>query len=180
MILEYILTNKTYLIDLVSLFSLTLFSSVLGNLKTITMLKGNSFQKYILTFFDAMMFAFIMKNISKGEGLYFIMAYVLGRVIGMIITDKLENKVINTVYLSHLYLPLSNLQEIQEYLLMNNISFTKFEGEFLDKARYLLTIHLNEIQKINLLNKLKDLGIENPNIDFTELKKVSGNIQKRT
>lgn len=169
----------TYLPYIVLIVATTL-TTIVGNLRTITMLKSANWRLYLFTLIDAFLFGFVIKNMSNGDNIGYILSYALGRVFGTFIVNKVEEKVLQPVYLIHLYIPDTHIEYLEQFMHDMNWSFTRYKGYFKDMKRSNFSIHLNATQRDILLNKLKELDIEDPTIDIIELKKVFGFIKKRT
>ena len=161
------------------LFSLTLLSSTMGNVKNILLIKGNKTTQYIITCIDALIYAFLLKSITSDNTIYAIIAFVLGKGISITMTDIIMSKISKTVYLAHLYEKKLETEKIVDYLTIKNISFTVFEGDYINGTRYMLTIHLNKQQIDKLKQYLREeLEIKNITMDVSEVK-VSGHIEDK-
>ena len=89
------------------------------------------------------------------------------------------SKISKTVYLAHLYEKKAETEKIIDYLTVKNISFTIFEGDYVNGTRYMLTMHLNKQQVNDLKHYLnEDLKIQNITMDISEVK-VTGHIEDK-
>lgn len=167
------------MVNYILLFSLTLLSSTMGNVKNILLIKGNKTTQYIITCIDALIYAFLLKSITSDNTIYAILAFVCGKGFSVTLTDIIMSKISKTVYLAHLYEKKTETEKIIDYLTVKNISFTIFEGDYVNGTRYMLTIHLNKQQVNDLKHYLsEDLKIQNITMDISEVK-VSGHIEDK-
>ena len=114
------------MVNYILLFSLTLLSSTMGNVKNILLIKGNKTTQYIITCIDALIYAFLLKSITSDNTIYAIVAFVFGKGFSITCTDIIMSKISKTVYLAHLYERKDKTEEIVDYLTIKNISFTIF------------------------------------------------------
>ena len=142
------------MVNYILLFSLTLLSSTMGNVKNILLIKGNKTTQYIITCIDALIYVFLLKSITSDNTIYAILAFVCGKSFSITLTDIIMSKISKTVYLAHLYEKKAETEKIIDYLTVNNISFTIFEGDYINGTRYMLTMHLNKQQTNDLRNFL--------------------------
>ena len=91
------------MVNYILLFSLTLLSSTMGNVKNILLIKGNKTTQYIITCIDALIYAFLLKSITSDNTIYAIIAFVCGKGFSITLTDIIMSKISKTVYLAHLY-----------------------------------------------------------------------------
>ena len=167
------------MVNYILLFSLTLLSSTMGNVKNILLIKGNKTTQYIITCIDALIYVFLLKSITSDNTIYAILAFVCGKSLSITLTDIIMSRISKTVYLAHLYEKKAETEKIIDYLTVNNISFTIFEGDYINGTRFMLTMHLNKQQINDLRNFLsKDLKIQNITMDISEVK-VSGHIEDK-
>lgn len=167
------------MVNYILLFSLTLLSSTMGNVKNILLIKGNKTTQYIITCIDALIYVFLLKSITSDNTIYAVLAFVCGKSFSITLTDIIMSRISKTVYLAHLYEKKKEIEKIIDYLTVNNISFTIFEGDYINGTRYMLTMHLNKQQINDLRNFLsKDLKIQNITMDISEVK-VSGHIEDK-
>lgn len=167
------------MVNYILLFSLTLLSSTMGNVKNILLIKGNKTTQYIITCIDALIYVFLLKSITSDNTIYAVLAFVCGKSFSITLTDIIMSRISKTVYLAHLYEKKKEIEKIIDYLTVNNISFTIFEGDYINGTRYMLTMHLNK-QQINDLKHFlsEDLKIQNITMDISEVK-VSGHIEDK-
>lgn len=167
------------MVNYILLFSLTLLSSTMGNVKNILLIKGNKTTQYIITCIDALIYAFLLKSITSDNTIYAILAFVCGKGFSITLTDIIMSKISKTVYLAHLYEKKAETEKIIDYLTVKNISFTIFEGDYVNGTRYMLTMHLNKQQVNDLKHYLsEDLKIQNITMDISEVK-VTGHIEDK-
>ena len=167
------------MVNYILLFSLTLLSSTMGNVKNILLIKGNKTTQYIITCIDALIYVFLLKSITSDNTIYAILAFVCGKSFSITLTDIIMSRISKTVYLAHLYEKKAETEKIIDYLTVNNISFTIFEGDYINGTRFMLTMHLNKQQISDLRRFLgEDLKIQNITMDISEVK-VSGHIEDK-
>lgn len=167
------------MVNYILLFSLTLLSSTMGNVKNILLIKGNKTTQYIITCIDALIYVFLLKSITSDNTIYAILAFVCGKSFSITLTDIIMSRISKTVYLAHLYEKKAETEKIIDYLTVNNISFTIFEGDYINGTRFMLTMHLNKQQVSDLKQFLsEDLKIQNITMDISEVK-VSGHIEDK-
>lgn len=167
------------MVNYILLFSLALLSSTMGNVKNILLIKGNKTTQYIITCIDALIYVFLLKSITSDNTIYAILAFVCGKSFSITLTDIIMSRISKTVYLAHLHEKKAETEKIIDYLTVNNISFTIFEGDYINGTRFMLTMHLNKQQINDLRNFLsKDLKIQNITMDISEVK-VSGHIEDK-
>lgn len=167
------------MVNYILLFSLTLLSSTMGNVKNILLINGNKTTQYITTCIDALIYAFLLKSITSDNTIYAILAFVCGKGFSITLTGIIMSKISKTVYLAHLYEKKAETEKIIDYLTVKNISFTIFEGDYVNGTRYMLTMHLNKQQVNDLKHYLsEDLKIQNITMDISEVK-VSGHIEDK-
>lgn len=167
------------MVNYILLFSLTLLSSTMGNVKNILLIKGNKTTQYTITCIDALIYAFLLKSITSDNTIYAIIAFICGKGFSITLTDIIMSRISKTVYLAHLYEKKAETEKIIDYLTVKNISFTIFEGDYINGTRYMLTIHLNKQQLDELKQYLhEELNIQHITMDVSEVK-VSGHIESK-
>ena len=91
------------MVDFVLLFSLTVLSATLGNVKNILLIKGSKVAQIIVKGIDTLFYTFILKSVVSGDSGCSLFAFVLGKSIAILTTDLVMSKIGKTVYLAHLY-----------------------------------------------------------------------------
>lgn len=171
------MTKETMIILIVMLITKTM-SSCISKLKTISLINGNNFEKYGYNFLDSLTYAIFLKTMVSDNSLYGLIPYISGDMIGLWLSDIINERLNKKIYLINLYIEDNFIDIINNYLISNNISYNLIQSFFKEKERSYFKIHLNEFQKNNLIVFLKDIGIENPTYDLSEIK-VHGKIKKR-
>lgn len=164
--------------DLSVLFGLVVFSSVLSNLKTISLNKETSAVRYFVVGFDALVWTFIISKLGKADNFYMMVTYVLGKLIALPISDFFVKRLYKTVYIISLYVGTEKCKEIEQFLFDSDFSYTKFNGNYKSKKQIMLSIQVNREQKNILIRKLSEIGIENPTMNISETK-VYGKIKEK-
>lgn len=80
------------IIELLIIFALNVFSTCLGNLKTIFLSQKNVKPVFVTTFLDAIIFAYAFKLIAGSSGYAYILSFALGRIFGVFLADRIEKK----------------------------------------------------------------------------------------
>lgn len=177
-IINALLSNE-YIIFMAILL-LNIFSSCLGNLKTIFMAKQVGKTTYYLVLIDALVYSLVLKSFSS-SGVGAIVAYVVGKLIGAIIADIVENKMAIGIYDIRLFISTQEkMYELQNILLEKGFSSTANIGMLNNlKVRCSLNIQIARKDMNIFMNLIKSAGIEEPTMIIQEVKKVSGKITKR-
>lgn len=166
------------MLNLITLFVLTVTAAVLGNLKSIFLVKGSKSSKYTFMALDSALYILLFKTMVSDNSLAGISVYIVARVVSVYLTDAVLDKFYRETYLMNLYLNKEELKAVSTLLLEKNLSFTTHKGRFLNKSRFYVSIHLSKIQKLELLTELEKINIVNPTYDLTEIK-TFGKIQER-
>lgn len=82
----------TTIIDLLIIFGLNVFSTCLGNLKTVFLAQKAVKPVYVTTFVDAIVFVYTFKLVTNSSGYGFILSFAFGRIVGVFIANIIENK----------------------------------------------------------------------------------------
>ncbi len=78
--------------DLLIIFSLNVFSTCLGNLKTAFLAQKAIKPVYVTTFIDAIVFVYAFKLITSSSGYGYILSFALGKIFGVFLANKIEKK----------------------------------------------------------------------------------------
>lgn len=171
---------KEQIIYFILILLLNIVSSSLANLKTIFLTKQSGKITYFVTLIDATMYSLVLKSFSS-SGYLSIIAYVLGKLVGIFVAEKIENKLAIGIIDVKLYVGSEEKMElIQESLIDNGFSSTAQIG-YIDKntKRYSLNIQLQRKSLKELKSLLSILGIEDPTMVIQDVKRVSGKISER-
>lgn len=173
--MDYIL-----LIEMGILCVLNVCSSTLSNLKTIFLAKKAGWLTYLITFIDAGMYFFILKQITEGEGVLFAVVYIFSKTLGVIISDVIEDKIALGIVCINLYVKSEELMNlIMNELFTNNVSVTGHIGIIPDGLkRYELEIHVTR-KRINAVLKMINKYVDEPTMTISEVKKLAGKLQER-
>lgn len=167
----------TITLTTIGLFIMTIISTVIGNLKTIYLVKGSKLTKYTTMTLDSLIYMMLVKTIVTDRSFQGILIYVLGRTIAVYFTDLIISKTYNETYMINLYIKQDVVNTLERYFLDNNLSFTLNDGIYLNNKRLYFTLHLSKKQLTNMLSYMRKLNI-NPTYDLTEVK-TYGNIKNR-
>lgn len=176
--LNLTLSNQYFYFALI-LF-LNIMSSCIGTLKTIYVAKQAGKVTYIIIFFDAIIYSFVLKSFSS-NGFGAILAYVFGKLIGAFVADKIEKKFAIGINEVDLYVGSpEKMMELQEGLLQHGYSTTANVGLINGLTpRYSLNVQVSRKGMPDFLKLLKEFNVKNPTMTIRELKKVSGKIAER-
>ena len=173
-----ILSNQYIVFSMILL--LNIFSSCLGNLKTIFMARQVGKTTYFVVLIDALVYSLVLKSFSS-TGVGAIIAYVIGKFVGAIVADIVEKKIAIGIYDIRLFVGTQEkMYEVQNVLLEKGYSSTANIGMQNDlKIRCSLNIQIARKEMEKLLKILKETGIDEPTMIIQEIKRVSGKIIKR-
>lgn len=159
------------------IFFLNLISNCLGTLKTIFISKQLGKITYWLVAVDSLLFAVVLKAISSGDNFISILAFVLGKVIGSMLADYIEEKLALGLLEVSIYAKEEKAIEIADFLRSLGYSVTNFKGYGIEgKERFMITITIARKEMSLLKNILKKYNLINPNMIIKEIKSIQGNI----
>jgi uncharacterized protein YebE (UPF0316 family) len=78
------------IIDLIIIFTLNVFSTCLGNLKTAFLAQKAIKPVYVTTFIDAIVFVYAFKLITSSSGYGYILSFAVGKIVGVFLANKIE------------------------------------------------------------------------------------------
>lgn len=166
------------LLQLIGLVLINAVSNTVGTLKTIFSTKRFVKPLYVVTFIDAIIFATIMKQIASGNGLYFILAFAIGKVIGVYFADKLETKMALGIleidfYLNNKQKMIDIADSLREMGYSVNTSVI-YGNKGLKRYRIEVTMLRKEVPVLHAVLRKHDY--ENPTLSVKEVSKVQGKI----
>ncbi len=142
------------IVTLAIIFFLNVFSTMLGNLRTIFLARRVMPPVYIATFIDALVFAVALKAISTSSGIACVLVFAAGRLCGVSIAQVVERKLaLGTIELT----VNKHMEEgvaLADRLRKNGYSVTTLKGYGINGSeRLILTIiaprkHLPKLKKI--------------------------------
>ena len=156
-------------------------SNAAGTIKSIFVTKQVGAPAYIASFIDAIIYAFVLKSFSS-DGYVAIIAYVLGRIIGMAIGNVIEKRIAIGVNDINLYVKDEiTMLDLQYIFLDKGFSTTATIGMIDEEhKRYCLNVHVARKDMSEFYTILKRMNIKKPTMTVKELKTVTGKIQERT
>ena len=80
------------IIALLIIFALNIVSTCLGNLKTIFLAQKAIKPVYLITFIDAVVLVYAFQLISNSSGYGFILAFALGKLLGVDLANRIDKK----------------------------------------------------------------------------------------
>jgi uncharacterized protein YebE (UPF0316 family) len=80
------------IIALIIIFALNVFSTCLGNLKTVFLAQKAIKPVYLITFIDAIVLVYAFRLISNSSGYGYILAFALGKLLGVYLANSIEKR----------------------------------------------------------------------------------------
>lgn len=171
MTLEVILT-------LLFLFTITSFTNILTTLKTIFLSKKIMNPVYILVFIDAIIFATVLTKITNSNSVHFIIAYAFGRMFGVFIGGKIEERLALGIIEIDLFLNNKNkMIEVAERLRQEGYTVNNFVARGMNgDVRHKIEIVMKRKEFKVLERILDEYGVTNPTLKIKNLSKIEGKI----
>lgn len=159
---------------------LNTLSVMLGVVRTIFVAKQVGKPAYIITFFDGIIYAFVLKSFSS-DSVAALIAYVFGRMTGLMLGNMLEKKLAVGINDIELYVKTkASMLALQQLFMQKGISSTAIEGVVDDKIqRYCLKIQIARKDMDEFYDILEIANINNPTMIIKEVKTITGNIKNR-
>ena len=175
------LLNNTLLINLLVIFLMNILSNTIGTIKTIFISKQLGKLTYIVVLFDALIYSLVLKSFTSSTGLWAIIAFCAGKVIGSMLGDYFENKIAIGILDVSFFLSDSETKDrLADELFNENISATVYNGTSITgKDRFHVSIQCSRKDYGNLKNIMKKVGINDPTMYVQEVKRVTGKITDR-
>lgn len=167
---------------LIALFLITSFTNILATLKTILISKKIMNPVYIVVFVDATIFAAILTKVVGSSGIYYTLAYALGKTFGVFMGGKVEERLALGIIEVDLFL--SNQQKMvkiaerlrDEGYTVNNFLARGINGEKRHKVEIVM-----ERKEFKYFEKiLVDYGIDNPTLKIKNISKIEGKISTKS
>ena len=161
-----------------SFFMITVFSQLIGTLRSIFVANKAGTLAYIMVAFDAILYSLLVSALTKQTALTMIL-FVLGRLMGTWFANLIESRIAVGIYDIDLYINNHDLQKsLQEAFLNAGISSTMNIGTVSgNEVRWSNNIQIRRKDMAKFYNILNETGIKTPNMVIRPAKKVTGAIQ---
>ena len=170
--------NTSIMIPLIGLFLLTILTNILATLKTILMSKNIMNPVYLLVFVDAIIFTSIISKVTSSDGLPFIIAYALGRTVGVFIGGKFEERLaLGILEVDIFFNDKMKSAEISEKLRKTGytVNNTLVSGNN-ESDRYQMEVVIMRKEFKFLESVLEEFGVIKPTLKVKNLSKINGKI----
>ncbi|PLS19611.1 hypothetical protein CVD28_04120 [Bacillus sp. M6-12] len=170
--------DTALIIQLIGLVLINAVSNTIGTLKTIFSTKRFIKPLYVVTFIDAIIFASIMKQLASGNGIYYILAFAVGKVIGVYFADLIECKMALGIleidfFLNNKKKMIEISDTLREIGYSVNTSIT-FGNKGSKRYRIEVTMLRKEVPVLEAV--LRKHNYENPTLSIKEVSNVKGKI----
>lgn len=169
-------TNVIY--SLIGLFLITVLTNILATLKSMLQSKKIMNPVYGLVFVDSIIFATTVSKVTSSEGVHYTIAYALGRTVGVLIGNKIEQWLALGILEVDLFLNNKNkMIEIAEKLRESGYTVNNFlaQGNNGD-TRYKVEVVIKRKEFKIFEHILDECGVNNPTLKIKNLSKVDGKI----
>jgi len=166
------------LVNLIIIFLLNAISNCLGTLKTLFISKQMIRPTYFVVFSDALLFSYTFKLVSNSSNITFILAFALGKVLGIYLADVIERKMAIGLLEVSVYAGREKGKEIADNLRMQGYSVTTHVGFGMKgKGRLVINIIVKRKDYERLYDMLTEFNA-NVTMSVTEIRSVTGNLMK--
>jgi uncharacterized protein YebE (UPF0316 family) len=170
--------DTALIVQLLGLVLINAVSNTVGTLKTIFSTKRFVKPLYVVTFIDAIIFASIMKQLASGNGIYYILAFGIGKVIGVYFADKIEARMALGIlevdfFLNNKEKMIDIADTLREIGYSVNTSIT-FGNKGTKRYRIEVTMLRKELPVLEAV--FKKHNYENPTLSVKEVSNVKGKI----
>lgn len=170
--------DTALIMQLLGLVLINAVSNTFGTLKTIFSTKRFIKPLYLVTFVDAIIFATIMKQIASGNGVYYILAFALGKVIGVYFADVVEGKMALGILEVNFYLnnkdKMVAIADTLREIGYSVNTVVAFGNQGVKRYRVEVTLLRKEVPVLEAV--LSKHNYENPTLSIKEVAKVKGKI----
>lgn len=170
--------DTSLIVQLLGLVLINALSNTIGTLKTIFSTKRFVKPLYIVTFIDAIIFASIMKQLTSGNGLYYLLAFAIGKVIGVYFADIIETRMALgilevDVYLNNKSKMIAIADTLREMGYSVNTAIT-FGNKGIKRYRMEVTLLRKELPVLEAV--FRKHHYETPTLSIKEVSNVKGKI----
>lgn len=170
---------ETYLLlELLGVVAINALSNCVGTLKTIFVSKRYLKPAFIITFLDALIFATALKQIASGNGFEFVIAFGVGKVIGVIVANMIEDRMALGILEAELFLNdkermmgVADSLRDQGYCVNTSVTYG-YKG----MKRYRIEVTLLRKEFSILESTLKEFEIKDPTMQVKDISDVRGKI----
>jgi len=158
-------------------------TNAMSTLRTIFTSKKLTRPNYVLTFIDAILFAEVMKQLTSGSkgGLIVTVSFAFGKVFGVWLGDKLEDKIAIGVSEVQLFIKdKDKMKETADSLRDSGFSVTSFVAFGMNgEKRYVVETVLQRRELPIYYKLLGNLGIDEPTAKVKSLSSIQGKLIKK-
>ena len=170
--------TQEMILSLLGLFLITSFTNILATLKTILISKKIMNPVYIVVFVDAMIFAATLTKVVGASGIYYTLAFALGKTFGVFIGGKVEERLALGIIEVDLFLSdHSKMVTIAERLRSEGYTVNNFLARGLNgEPRHKIEVVMKRKEFKVLESTMLKFGVVDPTLKIKNLSKVGGKI----
>ncbi len=174
--------EKEMIISLVGLFLIMSFTNILATLKTIFISKKIMSPVYIVVFIDAAIFAGVMSKMASSSGIYFTMAFALGKTLGVYLGGKIDDRLALGIIEVDLFLTnKEKMIQVAEQLRAEGYTVNNFQVRGMDgNRRHKIEVVLERREFQNMHKVLSEFDIESPTLKIKNISKIEGKITTKS
>lgn len=173
--------SQEMILSLIGLFLITSFTNILATLKTILISKKIMNPVYIVVFVDAMIFAATLTKVVGSTGVYYTLAFALGKTFGVFIGGIVEERLALGIIEVDLFL--SNQQKMikvaerlrNEGYTVNNFLARGMNGEKRHKVEVVLA--RKEFKYFEAI--LDEYDVTAPTLKIKDISRIDGKISTK-
>lgn len=146
---------------LLLIFVLNLVTSTMSQLKYMLASKPNSWEMYLIIALDSVLYLYSLTLvIGDTNSLISIVVLTLGKLLGVTLSNIIDQRFVDKIYLYNFYFSSQKEVELLEDLAQKeHLSMSTSISHFKDHARYTTSMHLNKNQVKLVKDFLKDQDI---------------------
>lgn len=163
---------------LLGLFLITALTNIFATLKSILLAKKIMNPVYFLVFADAIIFAAVVSKVANSNGVNFILAYALGKTLGVFIGGKIEDKMALGILEVDLFVNHKDkMIQVAEMLREEGYTVNNYlaRGNNGDR-RYKVEVVIKRKEFKVLEGIMHQCGVTDPTLKIKSLNKVEGKI----
>ncbi|ADO59403.1 DUF5698 domain-containing protein [Paenibacillus polymyxa] len=166
------------ILELLGVIAVNALSNSIGTLKTIFISKKYLKPAYVITFLDAIIFATALKQIASGNGVEFLIAFAIGKVIGVYLADVVENRLALGILETEIFLnDKDRMIEVADTLRDKGYTVNTFVSYgYKGVKRYKVDVTILRKEFPVLERILKEFNIENPTMQVKDISNIHGKI----